>query len=190
MTAPVLPPGVPVHLLVRQRAEAAPEATAVSWRDGPVSARDLDRRAARIAAALAGFAGRPIAVRVPAGPDRYAALLGVLRAGAVLLWSGTGAAGERGRGILDAVRPAAVLTGSTGDDLSSWHTERTGVPLLDVGRAGRPARGLGVHRAHLGLHRPSQGRAADACRAGAVQQLVRHRVRARPGRAGGAVGLP
>jgi amino acid adenylation domain-containing protein len=132
MTAPVLPPGVPVHLLVRHRAEAAPEATAISWSDGPVSARDLDRHAARIAAALAGFAGRPIAVRVPAGPDRYAALLGVLRAGAVLLWSGTGAAGERGRGILDAVRPAAVLTGGTGDDLSNRHTERTGVPLLDV----------------------------------------------------------
>jgi amino acid adenylation domain-containing protein len=132
MTEPVLAPGVPVHLLVSNRAEAAPEATAISWRDGPVSARELDRHAGRIAAALAGFAGRPVAVRVPAGPDRYAALLGVLRAGAVLLWSGTGAAGERGRGILDAVCPAAVLTGGTGDDLSKGHTERTGVPLLDV----------------------------------------------------------
>lgn len=132
MTAPVLPPGVPVHLLVRQRAEAAPEATAISWGDGSVSARDLDRHAARIAAALAGFAGQPVAVRVPAGPGRYAALLGVLRAGAIVLWSGTGAAGERGRGIFDAVRPAAVLTGSTGDELSRWHAERTGVPLLDV----------------------------------------------------------
>jgi amino acid adenylation domain-containing protein len=132
MTAPEPRPGVPVQLLVRHRAEAAPDATAISWSDGPVSARDLDRHAARIAAALTGFAGRPIAVRVAAGPDRYAALLGVLRAGAVLLWSGTGATGERGRGILDAMRPAAVLTGGTGDDLSTWHTERTGVPLLDV----------------------------------------------------------
>lgn len=132
MTAPELRPGVPVHLLVRNRAEAAPEATAISWSEGSVSARDLDRHAARIAAALTGFAGRPIAVRVPAGPDRYAALLGVLRAGAVLLWSGTGATGERGRGILDAMRPAAVLTGGAGDELSTWHTERTGVPLLDV----------------------------------------------------------
>ncbi|MCW2931938.1 MAG: hypothetical protein JWM19_2900 [Actinomycetia bacterium] len=132
MTAPVLPPGVPVHLLVRQRAEAAPEAAAISWGDGSVSARDLDRHSARIAAALAGLAGRPVAVRVPPGPDRYAALLGVLRAGAVLLWSGTGAAGERGRGILDAVRPAAVLTSGTGDELSRSHTERAGVPLIDV----------------------------------------------------------
>ncbi|MFG1712763.1 amino acid adenylation domain-containing protein [Micromonospora sp. NPDC049203] len=132
MTAPVLAPGAPVHLLVRRRAEAAPEATAISWGDEAVSARDLDRHAARIAAALAGFAGRPVAVRVPAGPDRYAALLGVLRAGAVLLWSGTGAAGERGRAILDAVRPAAVLTGGAGDELSDWHTGRTGVPQIDV----------------------------------------------------------
>ncbi|MCW3818300.1 amino acid adenylation domain-containing protein [Micromonospora sp. DR5-3] len=132
MTAPVLAPGAPVHLLVRRRAEAAPEATAISWGDDAVSARDLDRHAARIAAALTGFAGRPIAVRVPPGPDRYAALLGVLRAGAFLLWSGTGAAGERGRAILDAVRPAAVLTGGTGDELSDWHTERTGVPQIDV----------------------------------------------------------
>lgn len=132
MTTPELRPGVPVHQLVRHRAETAPGATAISWSDGPVSARELDRHAGRIAAALAGFAGRPIAVRVPAGPDRYAALLGVLRAGAVLLWSGTGATGERGRGILEAMRPAAVLTGGTGDELSKQHTERTGVPLLDV----------------------------------------------------------
>ena len=132
MPAPVPPPGEPVHLLVRRRAEAAPDATAISWSDGSVSARDLDRHAARIAAALIGFAGRPIAVRVPPGPDRYAALLGVLRAGAVLLWSGTGATGERGRGILESMRPAAVLTVAGGDELSRWHTERTGVPLLDV----------------------------------------------------------
>lgn len=132
MPAPVLPPGEPVHLLVRRHAEATPDATAISWSDGSVSARDLDRHAARIAAALTGFAGRPIAVRVPAGPDRYAALLGVLRAGAVLLWSGTGATGERGRGILEAMRPAAVLTSGAGDELSTRHAERTGVPLLDV----------------------------------------------------------
>ncbi|HST49744.1 amino acid adenylation domain-containing protein [Jatrophihabitans sp.] len=132
--APTAPePGLPVHLLVRRHAEAAPEATAVSWENGSVSARDLDRHAGRVAAALAGFAGRPIAVRVPAGPDRYAALLGVLRAGAVLLWSGTGATGERGRGILEAMRPAAVLTGGPGDELSRQHAESTGVPLIDVG---------------------------------------------------------
>ncbi|MDQ1745532.1 MAG: (S)-beta-tyrosine adenylation enzyme [Pseudonocardiales bacterium] len=125
-------PGVPVQLLVRQRAVAAPEATAISWSDGCVSARDLDRHAARIAAALTGLAGRPIAVRVPAGPARYAALLGVLRAGAVLLWSGTGATGERGRGILEAMCPAAVLTGGTGDELSTWYSGRAGVPLIDV----------------------------------------------------------
>jgi amino acid adenylation domain-containing protein len=132
MTAPDRPPGVPAHLLVRRHAKASPDATAISWSGGPVSAHDLDRHAARIAAALSGFAGCPIAVRVPPGPGRYAALLGVLRAGAVLLWSGTGAAGERGRAILDAVRPAAVLTGGTRDDLSQWHTARCGVPLLDV----------------------------------------------------------
>ncbi len=109
---------VPVHLLVRRLAESAPETSVVSWEDGLICARDLDRHAARIAAALTGMAGRPIAVRVPAGPDRYAALLGVLRAGAVLLWSGTGATGERGRGILDDMRPAAVLTGSDPDELS------------------------------------------------------------------------
>jgi len=132
MTAPASQPAVPVSLLVRQRAEQAPQSTAVSWDGASISAQELDRRAARIAAALTGLAGRPIAVRVPAGPDRYAALLGVLRAGAVLLWSGTGATGERGRGILDAMAPAAVLTGPVADELSSEHTGRTGVPLIDV----------------------------------------------------------
>jgi amino acid adenylation domain-containing protein len=41
-------------------------------------------------------------------------------------------AGERGRAILDGVRPAAVLTGGTDDALSAWYAERTGVPVLDV----------------------------------------------------------
>jgi amino acid adenylation domain-containing protein len=126
------PPGTAVHLLFRHRALAAPEATAVSWGAGSVTALDLDRRAAGVAAALRGLAGRPVAVRVPTGPDRYAALLGVLHAGAHLVWSGTGAAGERGRAILDGVRPAAVLTGGTDDALSAWYAERTGVPVLDV----------------------------------------------------------
>jgi amino acid adenylation domain-containing protein len=133
MTAAMaLPAGAPVHLLVRHRAQEAPQATAVSWAAGSVTARELDRRAARIAAALPGLAGRPVAVRVPAGPDRYAALLGVLRAGAHLVWAGTTAAGERGREILDSVRPAAVLTAGTGDDLAAWYAELTGAPLLDV----------------------------------------------------------
>jgi amino acid adenylation domain-containing protein len=121
-----------VHELVRQRAAVDPQAPAVSGEAGPVTAGDLDRRAARIAAALRGLAGRPVAVRVPAGADRYAALLGVLRAGAHLVWFGTGAAGERGRMILDDVRPAAVLTGGGQDDLITWYAGHAGIRPLDV----------------------------------------------------------
>ena len=132
MTAPGPQPGAAVHQLVRDRARTAPESIAVSWPDDPVTARELDVRSGRVASALAGLRGCPVAVRVPAGPDRYAALLGVLRAGAHLVWSGTSGAGERGRAILDDVRPAAVLTGASEDDLVAWYAERTGVPVLDV----------------------------------------------------------
>ncbi|MEV6694552.1 amino acid adenylation domain-containing protein [Micromonospora sp. NPDC051196] len=125
-------PSPAVHELVRHRAQATPEALAVSWTSGPVSAGDLDRHAARIAAALPGLAGRPVAVRVPPGPDRYAALLGVLQAGAHLVWSGTAAGGERGRAILDQVRPAAILSGEVPDEFAAAYAERTGVPLVDV----------------------------------------------------------
>lgn len=132
MTRSAMPPGMPVHVLVSDKARTSPQEVAVSWTTGQISRRDLDRRAARIAATLPGLAGRPVAVRVPPGPDRYAALLAVLRAGAVLLWSGTGAAGERGRAILEQAAPAAILTGGPADELATWYAAQAGVPLLDV----------------------------------------------------------
>lgn len=118
-----------VERLIRER---APEEIALRWESEDFAVRDLRSRAGRVAGALAGLAGRPVAVRVPPGPDRYAALLGVLRAGAHLVWFGTGAAGERGRMILDDVRPAAVLTAGVLDDLVSWYATHTGATPVDV----------------------------------------------------------
>lgn len=118
-----------VHHLVRQR---GPEGAALLWESQEFTRHDLQDRASRIAGVLAGLAGHPVAVRVPPGPDRYAALLGVLRAGAHLVWFGTGAAGERGRMILDDVRPAAVLTAGAPDDLVAWYTRHAGVTSVDV----------------------------------------------------------
>ncbi|MFH8242834.1 amino acid adenylation domain-containing protein [Streptomyces sp. NPDC018321] len=118
-----------VHHLVRQRGS---EGAALLWDCEEITPDDLHDRSARIAAALAGLAGRPVAVRVPPGPDRYAALLGVLRAGAHVVWFDTGAAGERTRMILDDVRPAAVLTAGPPDDLVTWYAGHTGTAPLDV----------------------------------------------------------
>ncbi|MCX4388057.1 amino acid adenylation domain-containing protein [Micromonospora peucetia] len=118
-----------VHRLIRQR---APEGVALRWESEEFTLRDLRVRAARIAGALVGLARRPVAVRVPPGPDRYAALLGVLSAGAHVVWFGTGAAGERGRMILDDVRPATVLTAGAPDDLVTWYAAHTGITPVDV----------------------------------------------------------
>ncbi|WP_025618751.1 amino acid adenylation domain-containing protein [Salinispora cortesiana] len=121
-----------VQVVERLFRERAPEEVALRWESEEFVVRDLRSRAARVAGALAGLAGRPVAVRVPPGPDRYAALLGVLWAGAHIVWFGTGAAGERGRMILDDVRPAAVLTAGVPDDLVSWYATHVGVTPVDV----------------------------------------------------------
>ncbi|MFV2013451.1 MULTISPECIES: amino acid adenylation domain-containing protein [unclassified Micromonospora] len=118
-----------VHRLIRQ---LTPEGVALRWESVNFTRRDLHERADRIAGALAGLAGRPVAVRVPPGPDGYAALLGVLSAGAYLVWFGNGAVGERGRMIFDDVRPAAVLTAGCPDDLVDWYAEHTGITPVDV----------------------------------------------------------
>ncbi|WBC15019.1 amino acid adenylation domain-containing protein [Micromonospora sp. WMMA1998] len=62
-------------------------ATAVSAADGAYPVDELDRRAARVAAALAarGLAGAPVGVLAARSRDTVVAFLGVLRAGAVFV---------------------------------------------------------------------------------------------------------
>jgi amino acid adenylation domain-containing protein len=132
----------PVHDLVHAHAERTPDAPAIRWDGGSVSYRELADRAAAVTAALGRQSGA-VAVRLPQGNIRVAALLGVLGAGAHLSWLGTGDLGERGRVVLSDLRPAHMLVDGDGadDDLATWYADEVGGRLVDAGAidAGRLA---------------------------------------------------
>ncbi|WP_255306567.1 AMP-binding protein [Streptomyces sp. Wb2n-11] len=123
-------------LPVQVAAHAVTDAPAVVW-DGrttgyaalDAAARDVTRRLA--AASVA--AGDAVVVRMPPGPLRIAALLGVLAHGAKLCWLAPGPAGERGRSVLTALGPACVVVEGDGvDELLDWYRTELGGRVVDV----------------------------------------------------------
>ncbi|MCY0942943.1 AMP-binding protein [Streptomyces antarcticus] len=137
--------GLPVHVLAARHAVTA--GPAVVWAGETTDYAELDALGSRLAGALvaAGVApGDAVAVRMAPGARRVAALLGVLASGARLLWLAPGPAGERGRAMLDVLRPVCMVTdGATdGDDLVSWYRTELGGRVLDAGGPADPA-GIG-----------------------------------------------
>ncbi|MEU5716233.1 AMP-binding protein [Streptomyces sp. NPDC020403] len=145
--------GAPGHTVVdaiSRHASQDPDAVAVDGPDGTLTYRALHTTATQIAHDLraAGVrAGDPVAVRLPVGVRQYAALLGVLSAGAHLCWFGTADNGDRGRAVLDALKPVAMLvapaptapphTAAPGPDpLLDRYRTTTGAPIVTVGEPG------------------------------------------------------
>lgn len=129
--------GTTVGRRIHAFADAHPDAPAVVLGDTVVSYGDLVRHAGAVTTALRGAGavdGAAVAVRLPQGPRHVAVLLGVLDAGAHLVCLGTGDAGERGRAVLDDLRPACLLAhGDTAtDDLASWYREQLAGRVLDL----------------------------------------------------------
>lgn len=133
------PVRAPVHALVRAQAERRPDAIAIAWKDGDLSYRELVEQAGRIAGRLRfeDVAGRAVVVRMPPGPRQYAALLGVLEAGAHVLWLGMGDTGERGKAVLADIRPVCMLLDGTtdGDGLAEWYRDELGGRIVDLSDA-------------------------------------------------------
>ncbi|MFI9437089.1 MULTISPECIES: non-ribosomal peptide synthetase [Streptosporangium] len=127
----------PVHELVRRHAERHPEAVAIAWQGTTVTYRDLVGQAASITASLRALGtveGQAVAVRLPRGVRQIAALLGVLGAGAHLVWFGTADAGERGKAVLQDLRPTCLVLDeeTAGDELSTWYRDELGGRVLDL----------------------------------------------------------
>ncbi|WP_331755378.1 AMP-binding protein (plasmid) [Streptomyces sp. NBC_00846] len=140
-------PGYTIVEAISRRASQDPDAVAVDGPDGTLTYRALYATAIRVAEDLraAGVrAGDPVVVRLPVGVRQYAALLGVLSAGAHLSWFGTADNGDRGRAVLEALKPVAMLvapgaTGTAGaaapgpDELLDRYRMTTGGQVVTVG---------------------------------------------------------
>ncbi|MEV0005094.1 amino acid adenylation domain-containing protein [Micromonospora sp. NPDC050980] len=100
-----------VDLLDAGLAGMEPQAPAVVAADGAYPVEELDRRAARVAAALAarGLAGAPVGVLAARTRDTVVAFLGVLRAGAVFVPLDPDAPAPRLAAQLRAVRARCVV---------------------------------------------------------------------------------
>jgi len=102
-----------VHEAVPARARTHPDAPALVWDGGSLGYADLDRRATRVAALLAGRGigrGDLVAVHRDRDADLVAAVHGVLRAGAAYVPLNVDYPAERLAATLADARPAAVLT--------------------------------------------------------------------------------
>ncbi len=101
-----------LHALVEAQVDRTPDAIAVL--DGlPLTYRELDDRANRLAAALAGHGVGPedrVGVSLHRGPDLLVALLGVLKSGAVYLPLDPDQPAERLDRILRDADPSVVVT--------------------------------------------------------------------------------
>ncbi|MEV4502872.1 AMP-binding protein [Streptomyces klenkii] len=139
--------GYTVVEAVGRRASQEPDAVAVAGHDGTLTYRALYAAAIRVAEDLraAGVrAGDAVVVRLPVGVRQYAGLLGVLSAGAHLCWFGTADSGDRGRAVLEVLKPAAMLvaaeaTATAGavaagpDELLDWYRMTIGGEVVTVG---------------------------------------------------------
>lgn len=145
--------GAPGHTIVetiRRRASQDPDAVAVDGHDGTLTYRELYAAAIQVAEDLhaAGVrSGDAAVVRLPVGARQYAALLGVLAAGAHLCWFGVADSGERGRAVVGALKPAAMLVADAAvpDEFVDWYRATTGGQVVAVAepdpapQAGDPA---------------------------------------------------
>ncbi len=105
----------PLHRRFEDQVALQPDATAISLYGGEqVSYAELNARSNRIANAILRkglMPGQPVAVMLEDGPKQIAALLGVLKAGGVLVCLDACYPTRRLSDILDEVRPSILLAG-------------------------------------------------------------------------------
>ncbi|MER7764130.1 AMP-binding protein [Streptomyces sp. NPDC097619] len=128
------PGGPPVHVAVRAAALTAPGSAALAGAGTAASYGELQERAEAVAHGLRALGvapGDPVAVRMANGPGRTAALLGAFAVGGYAVCLAPEKAGERGRDVLDGVRPVCLLSdpppaGAEEDELVAWFRRERG----------------------------------------------------------------
>ena len=157
----------PVHELLARRAAEAPDRPAVrgagvAWTYGEL-ASEVDRAAARLAAAGVGR-GDVVAVWAHRSPPLAAAVLGVLRAGAVFTVLDPAQPPLRNAAVVRAARPAAVVTwpaaGGIPGEVEEALAETGCVARVEIGEA--PAAGGPSSGVESGAARAEAGRIAES----------------------------
>ncbi len=112
-TASVPPPEACIHHLFEVQAERTPEATALLSPDGPMTYRDLNRRANQVAHYLRGLGAGPetlVALCMEHSRDMVIGLLGILKAGCAYLPLDPAYPKDRLAFMLDDAQASLVLT--------------------------------------------------------------------------------
>ncbi len=112
-TASVPPPEACIHHLFEVQAERTPEATALLSPDGPMTYRDLNRRANQVAHYLRGLGAGPetlVALCMEQSREMVIGLLGILKAGCAYLPLDPAYPKDRLAFMLDDAQASLVLT--------------------------------------------------------------------------------
>jgi amino acid adenylation domain-containing protein len=106
-------PELCLHQLFEAHAEAQPEAAAINWEGVDESYRSLEARSNRVADALQALSvspGAPVALLMDTGPGQVAAILGVLKAGGILLGLDPQYPERRLRSMVATATPECLIT--------------------------------------------------------------------------------
>lgn len=128
-------PARAVHLVVADRARERPEATAVVWRGGSITHRQLDRAANAFATCLRAAGAGPdtlVAIVAERGPELIVALLAVLRCGAAYTCLEVDLPRARRKALLADSRPVVVVATPGMDEPLPLGTSRVDLPALET----------------------------------------------------------
>ncbi|WP_231639638.1 non-ribosomal peptide synthetase [Mycobacterium sp. Marseille-P9652] len=150
---------ISVHGRFAEVAAAQPESIAIGWDGGRITYRELDARADRLAGALSRAGVRaetPVAIVLPRGPGYVAAMLGILKAGGMIVPLDPAMPDERVAEILRQTSARIVIDEDFGADSVVAPTdyrpaaappEHAAYAVFTSGTTGTPKGVVGTHRA-------------------------------------------
>ncbi|MBE1549019.1 mycobactin peptide synthetase MbtF [Mycobacterium sp. OAS707] len=153
------PIGGGVHTRFTDGAATRLGSVALSWAGGRYTYRELDEAADRVAAALVTRGVRPetpVAINLSRGPDYVVAMLGVLKAGGVIVPLDPGMPAERAAEIVRQTDAAVVVdeTFTAAEPLGAYrpaatHPGQAAYVVFTSGTTGTPKGVVGTHQALL-----------------------------------------